>query len=264
MAAPLANFDRERRAFAELCESDCRKCILLFQGESGTGKTSLITYCLASLPEGVQHLAIQLRSSAVSVAEIFYRSGTCLGWQHLSHFRRQVDEMQEGARIQVDHNTLSGINNSIRVALQADNLSDREQRRAALTDAWFEDVKSLECPTLVALDTYEQATTEVQEWIGGPFLARVARTSGLRALIAGQSVPTANNIEWGHCCESYSLFGVPEAKHWLPVARAMKRRLPLGDPLTWLAGVCAALKGRPKEIMQFLEALPSLEDADGR
>lgn len=252
----LADFERERQAFASLLQPDCRKRILLLAGESGAGKTTLLTYCLAQMPQQMLHVPIQLRGSVVGVAEIFYRSGNGLGWDRLPRFTRQVADLQSGPHVQVDGNFISGINNSIDIVLQADRLSDRQQRRAELTEAWFEDLKALDCPALIALDTYEQAATEVKAWVDGPFLARVARLEKLRVLVAGQEVPEANNIEWGHCCETYSLFGVPEARHWLPVLQAMRRHIPFDDPLPWLAGVCAAFKGRPKDIRQFLEGLP--------
>jgi hypothetical protein len=60
------------------------------------------------------------------------------------------------------------------------------------------------------MDTYEDATTDVQQWISGPFLARTAMVNQVRVLIAGQSVPDSNNIEWGQCSTTtkYAIFGI--------------------------------------------------------
>lgn len=256
MSVLLADYDAERQAFETLVEKRCQKGILLFHGESGSGKTHLLKYCQEQVPQGMLCIPIQLRGTAVSVAEIFYRSGGLLDWQRLSSFTEQVAGLQGTPKVQIDRNWLAGINNRISVALHAENPMDRQHRRVALTEAWFDDLKALSESVLFMLDTYEQATTEVQEWISGPFLARTARDNQVRVLLAGQTVPDENNIEWGHCCTMRQLFGVSEARHWLPIVQAMERHIPVPDALSWLAGVCHVMKGRPKEIMQVIEGLP--------
>ncbi|MBE9472160.1 MAG: ATP-binding protein [Chloroflexi bacterium] len=256
MTTLLADYDRERQAFEALLTPDCRKRILLFCGASGCGKTTLLSACLEQVPAAIPCIPIQLRGSAVSVAEVFYRSGHRLSWERLSRFTAQVATLQGVPQVQIDHNWLLGINNRISVALHAEEPTDREHRRAALTEAWFQDLQAFDHPVLMALDTYEQATAAVTAWIDGPFLSRVAQVSQLRVLLAGQEVPEAHNIEWGHCCTAHHLCGVPEAEHWWPIVEAMNRRVNVPDPRSWLAGVCHALGGRPKEIMQVIQDLP--------
>jgi hypothetical protein len=217
---------------------------------------TLFRSCLEQIPATLPHIPIQLRGNTVSIAEIFHRSGSALGWERLAHFTAQVADLQGIPAVRVDRNWLTGINNRITAVLKVENPADLTHRHAALTDAWFEDLKTIGSPVVIALDTYEHATTEIQEWISGPFLARVAQSNPVRVLIAGQIVPDENNIEWGHCCSTIPLYGVPEAEHWLPVVAAMGRRIPFSDPLTWLAGVCYALQGDPKGIKQVIEGLP--------
>jgi hypothetical protein len=74
-------------------------------------------------------------------------------------------------------------------------------------------------------------------------------------------VPDAHNIEWGHCCAHHELFGVREAEHWLPVVEAMGRYIPVDPPEKFIAIVCQALNGAPKDIMQIIEGLPRKEVA---
>lgn len=259
MTTPLADYVQERQAFESLLRPECQEHILLFKGQSGCGKTTLLTYCQEQVPQDMSHVSIQLRGSAVGMAEIFYRSGRVLTWERLPSFTAQVADMQKIPKVQIDHNWLAGIRNQINVVLNVENLTDREQRRTTLTEAWFSDLDSFVQPVLLLFDTYEQATTEVQDWISGPLLSRTACCEQVRVLIAGKEVPDRNNIEWGHCCVHRQLYGVPEARHWLPVVQAMRRQLPLDQPLTWLAGVCYALKGDPSEIMKAIERLPVLE-----
>lgn len=262
MSAPFADYHKERQAFDALFHPDCQKRILMFCGESGSGKTSLLSYCLGRVPKSVAHVPIELRGSAVSVAEIFHRSGGSLKWDRLPSFTELVAELQGTPKVQINRNWLGGINNHISVALQSESQDIREHRRVVLTEAWFDDLRNFDQPILFALDTYEKATTEVQEWISGPFLARASQSDLVRVLVAGQIVPDEMNIEWGHCCETRRLYGVPDAEHWLPVVREMGRFIDpekVGDPKAWLAGVCFALKGRPGEIMKIIEGLPHMK-----
>jgi hypothetical protein len=257
MSTTLADYVPERQAFEALFQDGCRSRILLFEGASGSGKTTLLSYCQDRVPNGIAHVPIQLRGNAVSVAEIFYRSGSNIGWERLPAFNERVDELQGAQQVKITGNRLSGINNRINVALRAENVTDRDERRAALTEALFDDLSNFAQPLLFVLDTFEQATTEVKDWISGPFLARASLVEQVRTLVAGQTVPDVNNIEWKNCCTLRKLYGVPDATHWLPVVQDMNRTVPFSDPLTWLAGVCFALKGDPSEIMKVIEALPS-------
>jgi len=258
MATLLANYNEELNYFRRLFEADCRNRILFFRGESGVGKTSLLSVCLQEIKAQAHqlvHIPIQLRNSSVTVSEIFYRCGEYIGWPRLNQFRKEVSAFQETSVVNIQENRMLG-QNQIEVALYAENPADRAHRQAALTNAWFSDLKAVPSPILVILDTYEDATTEVKEWIDGPFLARVARTPNLRVLLAGQKVPDSNNIEWGHCCQKRDLFGVHQASHWMPVIEAMNRQIEAPDPLSWMSGICHVLEGRPNAIMQIIEQLP--------
>jgi hypothetical protein len=138
-----------------------------------------------------------------------------------------------------------------------ENTTDRESRRVALTDAWFNDLAELSQLIVFLFDTYDHAPTEVQEWLSGPFLARVIHVPTVRVVVAGQVVPDRNNIEWGHCCVMHDLDGVREPHHWLPIVQRMNRRIPPSrEPLSWLAGVCDAYKGDPQNIIKVIEGLP--------
>ena len=69
------------------------------------------------------------------------------------------------------------MDNRITVALTTSDPTDRDQRRTALTDAWFDDLSRFQHPVLILFDTYNDATTDVQGWLSGPFLARTNRSN---------------------------------------------------------------------------------------
>lgn len=259
MTTVLANYDEHRKAFGALFKKDCKERILLYRGGSGTGKTTLLTYCTETLiPKGVKHIPIQLRESAVSFAEVFYRSSLFLTWNKMTNFTNQVAQMSGTPGVAVDKNWLAGINNKISVVMQVENPKDRAQRSVELTQAWFDDLIAYKQIILMMFDTYEKGNTEIKEWISGPLLSRVVNAENVRVVVAGQQVPDEKNIEWGSCCSAHELYGVQDAKHWMPVVKAMSRRVPkeVGDAETWLAGVCYALKGNPSEIIKAIEGLP--------
>jgi len=145
MSAYIADYTPQREAIRALWQQDCAKRILLLRGDSGSGKTHLVNACREDMPGSVRYIPGQLRGAAVSVAEIFSRAGSTLGWGRLKNLTRQVAEMAEGPRVKIDRNWLVGIKNHIQVALQAESISDRHERRAQLTDAWFEDLRICCC-----------------------------------------------------------------------------------------------------------------------
>ena len=254
MPTLLADYHDERAAFDHLLRKDCESRILLFRGASGTGKTTLLDHCVQQANKVTSCVNINLKGGAVTVAEILGRTASKLGAEKLNAFNERLAEHEGKRAVKIDKNWIAGLGNRISVTLQTS--PDRAQLSVALTEALFADLSLMKRNTIFVMDTYEHAITEVQDWLGGPFLARVEQVKEVRALIAGQTVPDATNIEWGYCSTVRELYGVPEAEHWLPIVQQMNRSIPFDNPLTWLAGVCHALEGRPRNIMQIIEGLP--------
>jgi hypothetical protein len=263
MTALIANYKPQKDAFRALMQDGCRERILMFRGASGSGKTLLVNACLEELPEKARNMHFNCKDSEVNTAEVFYRGGDTLGWELLPCFIEQVAALSGATRVEIEHNRFMGIGNQINVALKAESVVDRNERRAALTSAWFVDLRKLESLMLVSIDTFEQATTEFKEWINGPFLYRAAQAEALRVLIAGQQTPDRHEheVEWGRCCRTYELYGVREAQHWLPVVHALGRVVPAADPFSFMQGICHALKGKPGDIMNLIEGFPRREEA---
>lgn len=255
----IADYQDQRALFGRLLNADTHHRILLFHGESGTGKTTLLRVCLNDATDhgqGFVIVPVQFREEAVNIAEIFFRIGSKTGWEHFSQFKGEVDRLQEPLSVNVERNRQIGFNQRIEVALSAGKPEDLDIRMATLTNAWFEDVRRFPERLLLVFDTYEKALTPVQRWIEGPFLTRAADTPQLRVLIAGQSIPDPNTIEWGHCCWAQVLTGVKDPNHWMPVLKALNRHVPNTDINGFIAGICHALGGRPDQIMQVIEGLP--------
>lgn len=254
----LANYHAEREAFRSLLDPACERRILMFRGESGSGKSTLMgSSCRAAADGPFPFLAVDLRGTTTNVPEILSRSVVKLGGlQRLPRLAERLRSLSQVPSLNLADNTLEGTQNQINVVVRNRAPVEREERYVQLTDAWFEDLGEAESPLLLLFDTYEQAGSEVKDWIAGPLLARTADSGALRVTVAGQQVPE-RRIDWEYCCEVCDLYGVREAEPWLPVVEAMGCRFPEGiDPLSFLAGICLTTNGNPGEIMKVIKGLP--------
>ncbi|MFP4395336.1 MAG: hypothetical protein ACLFTI_08745 [Anaerolineales bacterium] len=181
----LADYQEHREAFRAFVApggNSGNSRILLFSGKSGSGKTTLLGACLQEIPKRVTTVPIQMRGSATTVSEILRRVGDRRGWPAMPNF---IAALQALPQVQVDANKLVGIGNQINVPA-----ADRAQRRAALTEAWFADLRALDRTYLLAIDTYEDAIPDVQEWLAGPFLARAVTTPRSASSLLARPCPT--------------------------------------------------------------------------
>jgi len=251
MTQHFANYHSHRAAFRRLFDAACDERILLLQGASGTGKTSLIKNCLIDIKKPDFGLSIQLRNTSVGLDEILARSAAKFGIENLPTYKTCNDDV--GSQINLSNVEQIGGSNTINVALHANEVGTVDRRNSRLTEAWFNDMRQQPHPVVIVFDTYEHAPSVVQDWIAGPFLSRVADNKNVRVAIAGQRVPVAG-IEWGAYCSLLQFDGVPEPEEWLPVIQSMGKTVP--EPASvFVAGICHALKGHPSEIMKIIEAL---------
>jgi AAA ATPase domain len=256
MTVKLANYERPRRSLDQLFQAVCDQRIVLLTGESGTGKSTLLTYCQSRATAISTTVPIQLRNSCVGVAEILDRIGDSVGWERLPRFGRRIAAVDGVANPKIDHNRLYGMNNKITFVLSAETKTDRDQRLGTLSSELFSDLGSHDNLLVLLFDTFEQAPSEVQDWLIGPFLARASRARNVRVAIAGRAVPDPANIEWGHCSILHKLIGVTEPDHWLPLIEEMGYSVPGTQPRGFVECMCDILKGHPHSIMQYINGFP--------
>ena len=256
MSENIANYQAERHAFCELLQPECERRILLFEGKSGSGKSTLLRHCRTYISKESNYIPVDLRGTNLTVVSFLLRVTRLLRNEHFSAFDCKVAELSEQSTMELKHVAQWGNENQINVALQANNNLNREERLTALTHAWFLDMQAIQQQCVVMIDTFEQADNEMEEWVSGEFLTRVVDSENLRVIVAGQTVPDQSRIEWGHCSQKWTLFGVKDAKHWLPVVEALGRKIPSDQPFSFLQGICFAFEGNPAAIMRIIQNFP--------
>jgi energy-coupling factor transporter ATP-binding protein EcfA2 len=249
----IANYTHEQDQFKALIESDVEPNILMFQGASGSGKSHLINHCLNTVPkDGLLIARLQLQSNDDTIPTLFNVMGSKIGRAELPTFSQRVAGFV--GKTAESENTLWRI--QLRRHLREIGWnSDHDTRRdwyQQLTDAWFADAEAFDRPLLLAIDTYEQSSSEFDEWFRDEFLYAVAGSTKLRVLIGGQTIPEPMS-DWLSCASVHELQGVTDAKEWLVWGELHGIQIP---SLEYMAGICKALEGQPSKIIQILKTLP--------
>ena len=243
----LANYTNEQKLFGELIQSDSEPNILLFQGESGSGKSHLIEHCLRTASD-IPSVLMKLQSGG-SIGTLFTTMGSKQGWHQLPHFTQTVAALVEEPDKTDDPVWRMGMRRHVE---QIGKISDRESqlsRYQLLTDAWFADAQQFEAPFLLAVDVYEKASTLFDEWFSQEFLAGVATVPNMRVLVGGQKVPQLREA-WSFCASLQDLQGIQEARVWLEWATETGYQVP---SLEMLSGVVLALAGNPSKIIEVIK-----------
>ncbi|MCA9942109.1 MAG: ATP-binding protein [Anaerolineales bacterium] len=243
----LANYANEQKLFGELIQSDSEPNILLFQGESGSGKSHLIEHCLRTASD-TPSVLLKLQSGG-SIATLFTTMGSKQGWHQLPHFTQTVAALVEEPDRTDDPVWRMGMRRHVE---QIGKISDRESqlsRYQLLTDAWFADAQQFDAPFLLAVDVYEKASTLFDEWFGREFLAGVATVPNMRVLVGGRKVPQPREA-WSFCASLQDLPGIKEARIWLEWATEAGYQVP---SLETLSGVVLALAGNPSKIIEVIK-----------
>ena len=196
------------------------------------------------------------------VAEVIFRTGYVVGWNRLKALNETLKELHNRGKdgvikITIENNLMLGNENQIQLlsnALGGDSSEERDNRLAAVTDALFRDILSLDQMIVFIFDHFEKSATPTKQWIASPFLSRIAATPNVRVVIGGQGVPIPN-VEWSHISQEHNLLGVHDPHDWMPIVSRLNKTIPSDNPISYLLGVCRVLEGHPTRIMTLIESL---------
>lgn len=239
---PLANRKSERELFARIVEGQIAKRILLIEAASGMGKTDLLAQLARECPRDVLFASVDLKAAQTGVAYVFWRVREGIGHERFPRFAAEVEHLLRGASVNVAENLVLG-QQQIQVALGGDEQT-RAFRLTALQDVFFQDLRAIQQTIVIAFDTFNAAISELENWIGGGFLAAATLTPNLLVVVAGQRVPQPT-IEWMDHYEHRRLGGIRSADDWYECAQAAGLKFDEQEIKT----LCWYLDGHPLQMM---------------
>lgn len=265
MRHALANYKKEQRLFKQLLAAECDSRILLLQGGSGVGKTTLLQVCLSAAREQGQFHCVPLdfKGAALDILDLLHQIGEAVKWENLANFTQMIEQIHSSTvNVNIKATSLIGFKNRLQVILPSENSEQRKLVLLELTKALLLDLKSLERAVLFVFDTYEKALQEVQDWVFQHLLTEVAKNTGLRVVLAGQTVPDEKTIQWGHCCTLQSLKANCQPDDWISVVEALKKKSPYSHIglFETLEILCFSFREQPDSLMKTIHGFPDCED----
>lgn len=245
----LANRHQQLDLFREMAAGQSRKQILLIEAESGFGKTELLKQFPVVCPDHVCCVPIDLKAAKEEgVSYLLSRVRRRVGACHFPTLDRVILQFLKGTSFEGQDIYMVGEKQQFQVILTGDPDS-RRFRLARLREAFCQDLRDLDQQVVMILDTFNEASPELETWIIG-FLAEVSETPNLRVVLAGQRVPQPT-IEWSDCCELTRLEPIDQEEDWYGYATAV--RLPLEREA--IKAVVRLMKGNPQMIRNALQDL---------
>lgn len=249
MSSRLANRTRELDFFKKMVLGEVSQRILLIEAQSGYGKTGLMERFLMECPENAKPIDIDLKDAMeTGILYVFRRSRKLLGKEHFKRFDRVVEGFQpRKTDIAIEGNRIQGDGNQIKVVLQdVRSIEERLERLDCLQEAFFEDLQHYPLPIVFILDTFNGASSELQNRIAGSFLVDVGDSSKLRAVVAGSQIPKPSST-WQRHHHVFPLGPIYECDVWFDYAKASGFEFEMSQVKIVVAG-CG---GVPSEIVKF-------------
>jgi hypothetical protein len=129
-------------------------------------------------------------------------------------------------------------------------ITERSASAADRRISLINNLQHLNQAVLITVDTYEQASAPVKNWIETQFLPRLDGASGVVAVLAGQQMPARAKQLWAGLAEEMNLESISDPSDWLEYAR--RKGHPNVDP-QFMAGLTFATKGNPGQLSALLE-----------
>lgn len=242
----LANRTTELDVFLKMAvgDYDCR--IMLIDGETGMGKTSLLNKFENKCPHGIKYIPFDCKGIR-RVSEFLSQIVADLGHDQFKKFLLKVKAFVHGG-VDFSGNDIAA-ENTISIAIN--NGFDKvtqNYRLEQLQEAFFDDLSKINQRIVVTIDTYQLASEDLSNWIEGKWLRDlVRRLDNVVTIIAGQSIPAPNNTVWGNECEYFQLKAINDMEAWYEFCSELP-----SDAVKVIALSC---KGNPKDFCQMLSLI---------
>lgn len=242
----LANRTKELEIFLQMAQGnhDCR--IMLIEGESGMGKSSLLSRFQQQCPDTVKYVPFDCKGLD-SIAAFLSEVVNDLGRAQFPTFVKQLRTFIQGS-VDFSENDIEAQTISIAINGTSIDSQAQEHRLRQLHDAFFNDLERFEHQIVITLDTYQMANKSLQDWIEGTWLRTVVRRlKKVTTVIAGQATPNPSNSVWGHECEHFKLTSIDNLKEWCEFCSDL--------PDHAIKPILIGFKGHPKSVHEMLLAV---------
>lgn len=240
----LANRTHELEMFLKMAagQHDCR--IMLIEGESGMGKSSLLNRFKQECPKDIQYVPFDCKGLS-NIASFLSEVMLDLKPERFSAFERKLRLFVQGG-VDFSGNDIAA-KEQINIAINSDiDAQTQQYRLEQLQTAFFEDLSKLDGTTIVTLDTYQEASPQLRDWVESKWLRAVERhLTNVVTVVAGQSIPDPNNSVWGSECEHFELKAIHDVKAWCEFCEEL--------PEDAIKTITLAAKGHPSSFSQMLE-----------
>jgi hypothetical protein len=209
----LANRTKELEVFLKMVSGnhDCR--IMLIEGASGMGKTSLLSRFKQKCPLEVKFVPFDCKGVS-SIAAFLSEVVVDLGRENFPTFLGKVKLFVQGG-VDFSENDIAA-KETISIAIISNvDLATQEYRLEQLQQDFIADLEKLDCQIVISLDTYQTASEQLQGWVESKWLRAVSRRlKNVVTVISGQAIPSPNNSVWGDECEHFPLTPILEVDAW--------------------------------------------------
>ncbi|RZM76598.1 ATP-binding protein [Leptolyngbya iicbica] len=244
----LANRTKELELFLKMAggQHDCS--IMLVEGKSGMGKTSLLNRFRQQCPETVAYVPFDCKG-VDSIASFLSEVVVDLGRERFQTFSGKVKLFVQGG-VDFSENDIAA-RDAINIAINSSiDLATQQYRLAELQQAFFQDLASFDSRLVVTLDTYQEASESLRDWIESKWLRAVSRQlHNVATVIAGQDIPDPNNSVWGDDCEHIPLTPIIEVKAWCDFCSDLPDS---ALPEEAIKAIALGCKGHPANVHQML------------
>lgn len=149
----LANRTKEREIFLQIAAGEYDCCIMLIEGKSGMGKTSLLNRFRQDCPKEVAYVPFDCKG-VDSIAAFLSEVVVELGRERFPTFSAKVKLFVQGG-VDFSENDIAA-RDAISIAINSGvDPATQQYRLAELQQAFFKDLAALEFRVVVTLDTYQ-------------------------------------------------------------------------------------------------------------
>ncbi|MBE9003968.1 hypothetical protein NIES593_17775 [Hydrococcus rivularis NIES-593] len=205
----LANFTKELAFFQQMVNGENSARILLLEAPPGYGKTKLISKLIDITKEynssKSKVITIDLKT-VIDVPYLFNDICEVIGVDFFPNFTTCITNLLNSQTANIsDNKTLGSLNVQIIQTVLDENKFTQANKLIKLQESFLHDLGNLNQQLIFFLDTFETVGTDLGTWIDGVFLKAVVHKTNWLVVIAGQKVPSLDNIIWGNQAEKICL-----------------------------------------------------------